>query len=102
MADQKSAVFGWVIQSPWCFERNAGVLPLRQAQGQSGSCKCIAAILLFCFVLFEEFSCFFEGEGVSVDLEFVSAGVVRDGDDIADSMAVLAECLDDEIDVYHG
>jgi hypothetical protein len=57
---------------------------------------------LFCFVLFEKLPCFFEGEGVSVDLEFVSAGVFRDRDDMADSVAVLAEGLDDEIDVYHG
>ena len=57
---------------------------------------------LFCFVLFEKLPCFFEGEGVSVDLEFVSAGVFRDRDDMAYSVAVLAEGLDDEIDVYHG
>ena len=57
---------------------------------------------LLCFVLFEKLPCFLEGEGVSVDLEFVSAGVFRDRDDMADSVAVLAEGLDDEIDVYHG
>ncbi len=58
--------------------------------------------MLFRFVLFEKLSRFFEGEGVSVDLEFVLAGIVRDGDDMANSVAVLAEGLDDEIDVYHG
>jgi hypothetical protein len=57
---------------------------------------------LFCSVLFEKLASFFEGEGVSVDLEFVCAGVFRDGDDIADSVAVLAEGLNDEIDIYHG
>jgi hypothetical protein len=57
---------------------------------------------LFCSVVFEKFASFFEGEGVSVDLEFVFAGVFRDRDDMADSVAVLAEGLDDEIDVYHG
>ena len=57
---------------------------------------------LFGFVLFEEFSRLFEGQGVSVDLEFVCASVVRDRDDVADGVAVLAEGLDDQIDVYHG
>lgn len=57
---------------------------------------------LFCSVLFEKLASFFEGERVSVDLEFVFAGVFRDGDDMADSVAVLAEGLDDEIDIYHG
>jgi hypothetical protein len=57
---------------------------------------------LFCSVLFEKLASFFEGEGVSVDLEFVFAGVFRDRDDMADSVAVLAEGLNDEIDVYHG
>jgi hypothetical protein len=57
---------------------------------------------LFCFVLFEKLPRFFEGEGVSVDLEFVFAGVFRDRDDMADFVAVLAEGLDDQIDVYHG
>ena len=52
--------------------------------------------------MFKKLASFFEGQGVSVDLEFVSAGVFRDGDDMAYSVAVLAEGLDDEIDVYHG
>jgi hypothetical protein len=54
------------------------------------------------FILFEELSRFFEREGVAVDDELVGAGVLRDGDDVADSMAVLAKGLDDQIDVYHG
>ena len=57
---------------------------------------------LFCFILFKKLASLFEGQGVSVDLEFVSAGVFRDGDDMAYSVAVLAEGVDDEIDVYHG
>jgi hypothetical protein len=57
---------------------------------------------LFCFVLFKKLASFFEGQGISVDLEFVSAGVFWDRDDMAYSVAVLAEGLDDEIDVYHG
>ena len=57
---------------------------------------------LLCFVLFKELACLFEGKGVSVDDELVFAGVFRDGDDVADTMAVLAEGLDDQIDVYHG
>ena len=54
------------------------------------------------FVLFEELPRFFEGERVSVDDQLVYAGVFRDGDDAVDTMAVLAEGLDDEIDVYHA
>ena len=57
---------------------------------------------LFCFVLFEERSGFFEGEGVSVDDQFVFACVFRDVNHAADGMAMLAEGLDDQIDVYHG
>ena len=58
--------------------------------------------MLFGFVGFEELAGLFEGESVSVDLEFVFAGVFRDGDDMADSVAVLPESLNDQIDVYHG
>jgi hypothetical protein len=54
------------------------------------------------FVLFEELPGFFEGEGVSVDDQLVYAGVFRDGDDALDTMAVLAQGLDDEVDVYHA
>jgi hypothetical protein len=54
------------------------------------------------FVLFEELPGFFEGECVSVDDQLVYAGVFRDGDDAVDTMAVLPEGLDDEIDVYHA
>jgi hypothetical protein len=54
------------------------------------------------FVLFEELPGFFEGEGVSVDDQLVYAGVIGDGDDAVDTMAMLAEGLDDEIDVYHA
>src|SRR5438270_12211489 len=54
------------------------------------------------FVLFEELSRFFEGEGVSVDDQLVVAGIVRDGKDALDLVAVLAQGLDDEIDVYHA
>ena len=42
------------------------------------------------------------GEGVAVDDNLIFAGVIRDADDVADSMAVLAESLDDQIDVYHA
>jgi hypothetical protein len=58
--------------------------------------------LLFCFVLFEELAGFFEVERVSVDDELVFSGVCRDVDDFVDTMTVLAESLDDEVDVYHG
>ena len=61
-----------------------------------------SAISLFCFVPFEKLSRFFEGERVSVDDQFVFAGVFRDGDDALDTMGVLAQGLDDEIDVYHA
>jgi hypothetical protein len=53
-------------------------------------------------VVFEKLSRFFEVEGVSVDDQLVFAGVFRDGNDAVDTMAVLPESLDDEIDVYHG
>jgi hypothetical protein len=58
--------------------------------------------LLFRFVPFEELPGFFEVERVSVDDQLVFAGVFRDGDDALDTMAVLAEGLNDEIDVYHA
>jgi hypothetical protein len=58
--------------------------------------------LLFCFVLFEELPRFFEVEGIAVDDQLVFSGVIGDGDDGVDTMAVLAEGLDDEIDVYHA
>ena len=57
---------------------------------------------LFGFVLFEELAGFFEGEGVSIDDQLVFARVIGDGEDAFDTMAVLAEDLDDEIDVYHA
>jgi len=57
---------------------------------------------LFRFVLLEKLSRFFEVERVSVDDQLVFAGVFRDGEDALDTMAVLAEALDDEIDVYHA
>jgi hypothetical protein len=57
---------------------------------------------LLCFVGLEECASLFEGESISVDLEFVSARVFRNGNNMADSMAMLAEGLDDEIDIYHG
>ena len=74
-----------------------------RARFRSGDLR-FATILesVICFVLFKKLASFFEGQGVSVDLEFVSAGVFRDRDDMAYSVAVLAEGLDDEIDVYHG
>jgi hypothetical protein len=58
--------------------------------------------LLFRFVLFEELACFFEVEGVSVDDDLVFAGVLRDVKDAVDTVAVLPEGLNDEIDVYHA
>jgi hypothetical protein len=58
--------------------------------------------LLFCFVLFEELAGFFEVEGVAVDDQLVCAGVIGDAEDAVDTVAVLAEGLDDEIDVYHA
>ena len=58
--------------------------------------------MLFRFILFEKRPRFFEGEGVSVDDQLVFAGVIRDGDDAVDTMTVLAEGLNDEIDVYHA
>ena len=58
--------------------------------------------LLFRLVLLEELPRFFEGERVSVDDQLVFAGVFRDGEDALDTMAVLAEGLHDEIDVYHA
>jgi hypothetical protein len=64
--------------------------------------RCGLVDWLFRFVLFEELSRFFESERVSVDDELVFAGVFRDGEDALDVMAVLAQGLDDEIDVYHA
>jgi hypothetical protein len=61
-----------------------------------------SARMLLRFILFEQLSRLFEREGVAVDDELVRAGVLRDGDDAADSMAMLAKGLDDQIDVYHG
>ena len=58
--------------------------------------------MLLGLVLFEELAGFFEVEGVSVDNELVFASVVGDGEDAFDLMPVLAEDLDDEIDVYHA
>ena len=52
--------------------------------------------------MFEKSSRFYKGESVSVDDQLVVPGVVRDGDDAIDTMAVLPEGLDDEIDVYHA
>ena len=60
------------------------------------------ATVLLRFVLFEELPRFFEGERVSVDDQLVFARVFRDGDDGVDTMAMLPEGLNDEIDVYHG
>ena len=54
------------------------------------------------FILFEKLASFFEVERVPVDDQLVFAGVFRDGDDALDTMAVLAEGLNDEIDVYHA
>jgi hypothetical protein len=54
------------------------------------------------FVLFEELPRFFEGERVSVDDQLVFAGVIGDREDALDTMAVLAQGLDDEINVYHA
>ena len=68
--------------------------------GEGAACR--FQRLLFGFVLFEELPGFFEIESVAVDDELVFAGVFRDGDDAANTMAVLPEGLDDEIDVYHG
>ncbi len=53
---------------------------------------------------FEEVASFFEVEGVAVYDELVEAGVVGDGEDMLDGVAVFAERVDDEIDVYviHG
>jgi hypothetical protein len=42
----------------------------------------------------------FEVEGVAVDDELVEAGVVGDREDMLDGVAVFAERVDDEIDVY--
>jgi hypothetical protein len=53
-------------------------------------------------VLFEELAGFFEVERVSVDDKLVYAGVIGDAEDTLDTMAMLAESLDDEIDVYHA
>jgi hypothetical protein len=58
--------------------------------------------LLLCFIVFEKPSRFYEGESVSVDDQLVFPGVFRDGDDAIDTMAVLPEGLNDEIDVYHA
>jgi hypothetical protein len=57
---------------------------------------------LLCSVLFEELSDLLKSEGVSVDDELVFAGVVRNRDDAADTVAVLAEGLENEVDVSHG
>jgi hypothetical protein len=54
------------------------------------------------FVLFEELPRFFKGERVSVDDQLVFARVFRDGDDGVNTMAMLPEGLNDEIDVYHA
>jgi hypothetical protein len=66
------------------------------------ACKCIAASLLLRSILFEKLSDLCKSEGVSVDDELVFAGVVRDRDDAADTVAVLAEGLENEVDVGHG
>ena len=55
--------------------------------------------LFGCF-LFEELADFVEVEGVAVDDELVDSGVVGDGVDMLDGMAVFAEGVDDEIGVY--
>jgi hypothetical protein len=60
----------------------------------------LSEISLLCFVLFEELAGFFQVEDVAVYGELVDAGVFGDGDDMLDRMAVLAERVDDEIDVY--
>ena len=58
--------------------------------------------VLFRFVLFEETAGFFEVESVSVDNQLIYAGVIGDAEDALDTMAVLAQGLHDEIDVYHA
>jgi hypothetical protein len=57
---------------------------------------------LFGSVFFEKLPGFLEVECVSVDDELVFAGVIGDAEDALDTMAVLAQGLHDEIDVYHA
>jgi hypothetical protein len=57
---------------------------------------------LFCFVLFEELSCFVEIVDDAVDGYLIFPGVFRDGDDAVDAVAALADGLNEKIDIYHG
>jgi hypothetical protein len=57
---------------------------------------------LFLFVDFEQTSCFFEVEEVSVDDEFVFACVGRDLVNALNGVAALAKLLNEKVDVYHG
>ncbi len=57
---------------------------------------------LFGFFGFEKSAGFCEVEGVSVDDEFVFAGVVGDFEDAVYLVATLAESFDEKIDIYHA
>jgi hypothetical protein len=60
----------------------------------------VGVVKLFGCFLFEELADFVEVEGIAVDDELVDSGVVGDGVDMLDGVAVFAEGVDDEIGVY--
>ena len=47
-------------------------------------------------------SCLFQSEEVAVYVYLIVACVVRDGDDVAHTMAAIAKNLNDKIDIYHA
>ena len=57
---------------------------------------------LFRSVYFEKMSSLFQGEEVAVDVYLIFACVVRNGDDVAHTMAAVAKNLNDKIDIYHA
>jgi hypothetical protein len=54
------------------------------------------------FVFFEERSCFFQVEEVSVYGHLIATGVFGDGDDVLDTMALVSEGFNEKIDIYHA
>ena len=54
------------------------------------------------FVLFEEASGFFEVQDVSIHGQLIFPGVLGDGDYVFNTMAALANGLNEKIDVYHA
>jgi hypothetical protein len=54
------------------------------------------------FVCFEESSCLFKVEEVSVYGHLIFAGVFGDGDDIFNTMAPFSDGRNEKVDVYHA